>query len=125
MIQDDTFIAEGVLEDEIKVPCSRCLETVIVDQQITFRDLYLKRKSDMEKFEKDFPGNIFYVDQGFINLDDSMGAALEEIRSEKPICSEKCKGLCPSCGKNLNKVKCACKEDDIDPRLEALKNFKI
>lgn len=113
------------MKNEIKIPCSRCLEPVPLDQQATFRDLYLKHKSDMEKFEKDFPGNIFYVEQGYINLEDSIIALLEEIRSEKLICSEKCKGLCPSCGKNLNKVKCTCKENDIDPRLEALKNFKI
>lgn len=96
-----------------------------MEQNITFRDLYLKNKSDLEKFEKDFSGNIFFVEKGYINLSDSMAAALEENKETKILCSKECKGLCPGCGKDLNKDKCNCKHDDIDPRLEVLKNLKM
>ena len=34
-------------------------------------------------------------------------------------CSEECKGLCPTCGKNLNHEKCNCKKE-VDPRMAAL-----
>ncbi|MCR5485868.1 MAG: DUF177 domain-containing protein [Clostridiales bacterium] len=37
----------------------------------------------------------------------------------KFLCREDCKGLCPSCGKNLNEGPCSCKKP-VDPRLEAL-----
>jgi len=39
------------------------------------------------------------------------------------LCQEDCQGLCPDCGANLNHQKCSCHRDDIDPRLEKLKEF--
>ena len=33
------------------------------------------------------------------------------------------KGLCSSCGKNLNAGPCDCKPDTVDPRLEVLKQL--
>ena len=39
------------------------------------------------------------------------------------VCKEDCKGLCPQCGKNLNKGSCDCKTNQIDPRLEVLKKL--
>ncbi len=37
----------------------------------------------------------------------------------KYLCNDDCKGLCPTCGKNLNKDQCDCKAP-IDPRMEVL-----
>jgi uncharacterized protein len=42
----------------------------------------------------------------------------------KKLCSEDCKGLCPSCGKNLNDGPCNCAEEIIDPRWELLQKLK-
>ncbi len=41
----------------------------------------------------------------------------------KPLCSDTCKGLCPKCGTNLNEEKCNCVLEEIDPRLEKLREF--
>ncbi len=41
----------------------------------------------------------------------------------KFLCREDCKGVCPKCGKNLNDGDCSCSNDEIDPRLEALKEL--
>ena len=38
----------------------------------------------------------------------------------KHLCSENCKGICLSCGKNLNTGSCGCVTKSIDPRLEVL-----
>ena len=42
----------------------------------------------------------------------------------KPLCKPDCKGLCPSCGKDLNLGACGCTHETIDPRWEALKALK-
>ena len=39
---------------------------------------------------------------------------------QKNLCKEDCKGLCQSCGKNLNEGECGCQRKEIDPRLSAL-----
>ncbi len=41
-----------------------------------------------------------------------------------PLCEAECKGLCPSCGINRNRTTCQC-TPAIDPRWEALKNFRM
>ena len=55
----------------------------------------------------------------------------EEVRSElmvrlpvKPLCDAACKGLCPSCGADLNETNCSCKPGEHDSRWDALKKIK-
>ncbi len=38
----------------------------------------------------------------------------------KFLCRQDCKGLCPTCGKNLNDGACSCDHTEIDPRLKKL-----
>lgn len=40
-----------------------------------------------------------------------------------PLCSDTCKGLCPTCGHELNEGDCGCDNEVIDPRLAGLKDF--
>ncbi len=40
-----------------------------------------------------------------------------------PVCRTKCAGLCPHCGKNWNEGPCDCKEENIDPRMQVLKQL--
>ena len=51
---------------------------------------------------------------------EQLGLAIP-IRS---LCDDECKGLCSVCGVDLNKTKCDCARDSIDPRLDQLKNIK-
>ena len=41
------------------------------------------------------------------------------------LCSPDCKGLCPSCGQNLNEKSCSCEQTATDPRWDALKSIRI
>ena len=41
----------------------------------------------------------------------------------KQLCNNTCKGLCQRCGANLNEKSCDCKDDDINPNMEALRNY--
>lgn len=42
----------------------------------------------------------------------------------KNICSNDCKGICPTCGKNLNNEKCECSEEVINPIWNELLKLK-
>lgn len=51
--------------------------------------------------------------------------AIEDIFLSLPtkiLCSDDCAGICPQCGKNLNKGTCDCKKQ-IDPRLAVLQQL--
>lgn len=41
----------------------------------------------------------------------------------KVLCSEECRGLCPTCGKDLNEGACDCRHETVDPRLAALQQL--
>jgi len=40
------------------------------------------------------------------------------------LCREDCKGLCPTCGKNLNAEQCSCANEVHDARWTALKEIR-
>ena len=40
-----------------------------------------------------------------------------------PRCSPDCRGLCPSCGADLNAGPCGCEVESVDPRLRALEGW--
>jgi uncharacterized protein len=42
----------------------------------------------------------------------------------KPLCTVDCKGLCPTCGTNLNLKSCNCPKENFNPNLEALLEIK-
>ncbi len=44
---------------------------------------------------------------------------------EKILCRADCRGLCRNCGQNVNNGPCACRPDDLDPRLEKLRGLKV
>ena len=67
--------------------------------------------------------DVLLIDSHEFDLDETV---VKSFGLELPInymCSDNCKGLCHVCGCNLNHEKCDCEDDNIDPRLAALKDF--
>ena len=44
---------------------------------------------------------------------------------QQQLCAEDCRGLCPSCGIDLNQGQCDCERPVFHTGLAALKNFRI
>lgn len=61
---------------------------------------------------------------GRIDLTGEVRSILLVLVPIKPLCKTDCKGLCPSCGTNLNKASCNCSSQKYDPRWDALKRLK-
>ena len=59
------------------------------------------------------------LEDGCLDLDELFTTALVLSMDSKHVCSEDCKGLCPTCGTDLNQGPCGCRKE-IDPRLAAL-----
>jgi uncharacterized protein len=98
--------------------CSRCLKPVekSIDNSLE-KVIYLKKS-----------GEEFDDDKAFISgMKLNVGLIVaEDILLNMPIttiCGEECRGLCSVCGCDLNVTQCDCHKEDIDPRLESLKNF--
>ena len=123
----DTVLIEGVGEGSLVASCHRCLEEFKRELKIPVSVSLLPWKEEdlpeeLELSSEDLE-NETYRD-GIVDLSEVLR---EQIMLSLPIsiyCSEKCRGLCPHCGVNLNKEECRCKEEKISPHFAALKNWK-
>ncbi len=68
---------------------------------------------------------LIYFEGEEINLQNGIQEQVILAFPIKALCKKACKGLCSSCGKDLNKGDCGCNHQPSDPRFAALKNLKL
>ena len=107
----------GDLHYEFSANCLRCLKQVDTVSDIKVEESFVEvsKSDDVEAYT--FEGNVVDIAKPLI---DNIILALPM----KTICSEDCKGLCKTCGTNLNIKNCNCDErETVDPRMEILKDY--
>ncbi len=120
----DEIEVRGDLNTRVELSCSRCLEPVQQDVNVVY-DLIYRPMSTITRAEE------FQIPRGEeqIGFYQEGGLLLEDVAKEqvllalpmKAVCQGcECRGLCPVCGKNLNREQCDCKEKPADPRWEGL-----
>lgn len=121
-IKGNVTVLQGVAELKLSVStrllftCSRCLEAFETDL-----DLMLDEKVSKDEQEDE---SIVTLEEG--NVLDIRDVVMNNIYLALPLkvlCKEDCKGLCQDCGKNLNEGQCSCSNEEVDPRLSALKDM--
>jgi len=118
----------GKLATKVAVPCGRCLKSVEFPVEVDFTERFTpavawKNEEQHELQAEDL--NLAVFDGDAIELDDLVK---EEIMLAMPghtLCQDECKGLCPSCGTNLNEGNCDCATSQIDSRWEKLKDLRF
>ena len=122
--------AEGTLSAQLVSACGRCLSPVRAPLEVTFSLSYTENEeavaSDDEEVElsEDDLGLIPFDGQE-IDLRSDLDQELVMALPQQLLCNQKCQGLCPHCGVNLNNDKCNCEPPVFHPGLAALKNLKI
>jgi uncharacterized protein len=124
----DIFIdrIEQVFRFKIKVKtkacykCDRCLDDFYFNFEEETEQIYQLGHSDLDEDDE-----IIVLPDNTLEID--ITSAIQDIflmsRPLKQLCKDDCKGLCVSCGANLNHEQCNCKKINTDPRLEKLKVF--
>ena len=79
--------------------CDRCLEEAVIPLQSELKTVVTLSASEDESV---------YVENGRIDLELTAYDALVLEVPLQILCREDCRGLCPSCGKNLNDGDCEC-----------------
>jgi len=107
----------GTLHTVTAVECVRCLNDAYVPLTVTLGELLYYPPWDAP------PGELYIGEDGYVDLAPLIRElALLEVPIQ-PICRPDCQGLCQVCGQNLNEGDCGCEDDEIDPRLAALKEL--
>jgi uncharacterized protein len=131
---------EADAKAELAGACKRCLAPISVDLPVEFELTLVpaeERDEDSETLDKVHDkgpkGGTFSADDAEEDTYTGKVVDLDPILREQillavpayPVCDEKCKGLCPVCGANLNDRECGCDRHVPDPRWAGLKNVKL
>ena len=119
----DTYRVTGHVETRLELECGRCLDSFQVPVDSTFELRYVPAAANAGEGEREVDEDdlttAFYKDEK-LDLGELMHEQFVLALPMKPLCSERCKGLCPQCGTNLNTASCDCAPAWKDPRLAAL-----
>lgn len=104
------------VQAEFIVNCARCLKELTEEFSFEVNEVFTQGEIDGDSVFLPIVSNTV----------DLKSAVEENFCTSVPfvfLCSEDCKGLCHTCGKDLNEGECDCENEDIDPRLAGLKAF--
>ena len=111
------ILLEGEFAATLPTECVRCLNNILTPITSAFTELYAFDISTETENELIVP------EDGYLDLAPIAHDYLSLDVSHNPVCKADCAGLCPVCGINLNKEKCDCETDSVDPRMSKLKDL--
>jgi uncharacterized protein len=122
----DTFRVAGRATTRLEMACSRCLEPFQFPVDVSFDLRYVPQventgEGEREIVEEDL--TTAYYRDGLLDVTEMLREQFQLALPMKPLCTDDCRGLCPQCGANLNRVTCDCDPRWEDPRLAALKGL--
>ena len=121
----DGVLVQGDLEGEITLQCARCLEPVSVPIEVPVEEIYRPTLDVVtgQPVQPEEEDQALWINEHHIL--DMTEVLRQDVLVALPVhvlCREDCKGLCPTCGKNLNEGPCDCSTEP-DPRWATLRNL--
>ena len=101
-------------EVEFVAPCDRCGKETVKQHNVHIERVLVSQLADRES------DDIIEIPDMQLNAEELCTDEIVLFLPMKHLCKEDCKGVCATCGKDLNEGKCGCKSVSHDPRLEAL-----
>ncbi len=118
----DEYLVKVEVKGEGNFNCDRCRESITRSIQGLVQTLYT---FDRTKYGEANTDDIHLLSgsEQEVDIRQDVRDALILAVPTKILCREDCLGLCPQCGANLNKKKCKCSNEEIDPRWNALREI--
>jgi uncharacterized protein len=114
------FLIEVSLRARIYGPCARCLQEATMEVE-TRQQEFVPTAED--KWEESVLSA--FVEDLVVDIDGVAREALVLSLPGQMLCSERCRGLCPQCGQDLNQGSCECGEREADERWNKLRDLKL
>jgi uncharacterized protein len=119
-----SVLVQGSMTASAKDICNRCLEPV--DFRVTFdiEDEYFPSIDIISGAPLPVDPDNLTLDQNHVmDLNEALNQYMAMAMPMKVLCRPDCAGICPSCGRNLNKGSCSCPSQITDPRWSKLVNL--
>jgi uncharacterized protein len=107
-------LAQGQFHTALQAECVRCLELFHLALQVPMEEMFTFTPA---------ADPIYFIDESWLDLRQPLREQILLTLPMHSLCRPDCKGLCPTCGQNLNEGPCSCDTEDIDPRLAELKKL--
>ena len=118
----------GTVNASVEVRCDRCVAPVRIPVSADFDVTYVPEEvltTEAEATELQADDLTFATYEGDeLDLDELAREQLLLALPARHLCREDCKGLCPTCGEDLNAEACHCEAQETDPRWAALAALK-
>jgi uncharacterized protein len=111
------IVVRGSFSTKVELDCSRCLEkltapvNVKVEEQFPIKSIQSMMAGYHEEDEIEEEEEEAFFQNNIFDLSEYIRQAILVESPIRPLCDEACKGLCPTCGKNLNEGPCDCPID--------------
>lgn len=112
-----TIELSGNVTADILLICDRCTEEY---EHLLKFDIFEQYKKSDSLSDTDENPDYNILEGSEIDLDYIVYTNLFMNLPSKSLCNPSCKGLCPSCGANLNKSECNCKSEVTNPAFDIL-----
>ena len=93
---------EGEITYSLKAPCSRCLKETVYTAVVPFDEEFSEDPDSDEAYK---------FSKGLVDLTEMTREKIILSMPMAVLCKEDCKGICPSCGANLNETQCDCNKE--------------
>jgi uncharacterized protein len=112
----DGLLATGTIDGAWEGPCRRCLGPVDGALHVDVQELFEATPRDGESYR---------LGHHTVDLEPLAREALTLDLPLAPLCSADCRGLCATCGADLNAGDCGCPPADADPRWAGLDALRL
>lgn len=116
----------GHLKVDLRFSCDRCLKPIDLAIDDDFELLYQPPPEATPGQELEIHGediDVGFYDGEGIELNDVFREQILLMLPSRALCEPGCKGLCPSCGANLNSETCNCVKPVLDDRWAGLRKL--
>ena len=116
------ILAQGELNTEVKLTCSRCLSVFACPLTLNLEEEYIPTidVTSGAPLPSSEPGLFLIDEHHVIDLTEAIRQCALLVTPMKPLCREDCAGLCLNCGRDLNRGLGDCSVPTTDPRWSEL-----
>ncbi|MFI3200379.1 MAG: DUF177 domain-containing protein [Eubacteriales bacterium] len=115
-LEKDKAIVEGLGRIVVRMNCDRCLEEVEHTLDISF----CRRVNAPDFIQEEEEEEDTFLEGYSLNIENLVNNEILINWPTKVLCKETCRGICKSCGQDLNQGTCTCDTFVPDPRMAGI-----
>jgi len=113
----DGIHVSGAVRGTAVLECRRCLKEIVGSLEVELSEVFFYPGEGE-------PDEVYRVTDEQIDLEPAVRDALMLALPLNPLCTDECRGLCSTCGADLNETDCGHSQDPVDIRWTGLEQLR-